>query len=421
MYKKILASALALTLTFGAVGVAGVDYKTAATGITASALDEDYYQTEGATYSFKEVSDGQVVITDISTNKPVVTVPSTVKSSDTLHPKTYTVIALGEGCVAHDSSITSITLPATATTVNKRAFANCTNLYEVNLGGVSKIEENAFQNCSKLEKVNLNKVSKLGNGAFQNCTALKSITIPSKVLTIPNDIFSGCASLKTVVLPAGTKSICSGAFKNCWSLENINLVNTIAYIGDEAFSGCSILRSSQVKFSEGLAVIGNKAFNGCSYLKEVTLPTSVAYIGSNVFTGTDADFTIKYYNDTVGAEYAESTGFKKTLLQNPVTDNGNGSKDDKKQTVKVKPVAPKTVIAVGQKRKAVFKWSAVKGATSYQVLIKINGKWKIIKNATTTRRIVKTGLKSKKVYTFAVKTRNKNGLSKAAYKNVKIK
>ena len=116
--------------------------------------------------------------------------------------------------------ITSITIPETATSIDKNAFMN-TKLKEIVIpNGVTKLGQNAFKNCSELTTV------KVGKG----------------VTTFGGyDVFNSCPKLTTIYLPGG---ITGPDFRNMFF--GSNAITTVYYIGslDELNAFCALLETA---------------------------------------------------------------------------------------------------------------------------------------------------------------------------------
>ncbi len=66
---------------------------------------------------------------------------------------------------------------------------------------ITSISESAFYGCSKLTSVNIHSsVTNIGESAFEGCIALTSITIPASVTSIGNSAFWACTKLASVNL-----------------------------------------------------------------------------------------------------------------------------------------------------------------------------------------------------------------------------
>lgn len=122
--------------------------------------------------------------------------------------------------------ITSVTIPASVTSIGNGAFWSCTILKSVVFEGGSQlrsIDKGAFLHCEALESITLpNSVTSIGDYAFQNCISLSNITISSATISFGEGAFSYCRSLVRIYY-GGTmeqwKAITKG---NAWNMYTNN-------------------------------------------------------------------------------------------------------------------------------------------------------------------------------------------------------
>lgn len=112
-----------------------------------------------------------------------------------------------------NTSITSITLPASVTSIGTYAFSSCSNLASVSMPGVQTINMNAFYACSRLTSVSMPEVQIIGQSAFVQC------------------------DIRTVELPA-IQTIGRLAFSSNYHLQSVDLGSSIESLGDYAFAFC---------------------------------------------------------------------------------------------------------------------------------------------------------------------------------------
>ena len=203
------------------------------------------------------------------------------------------------------SSLISLSLTGNVQKIGDYAFANCTSLTSLSLtGNVQKIGDHAFDSCSSLYTVTLPKsLTFIGSYAFDSCTSLDSIEIPGKVTEIGDcafhlsgltsvkidegvqstgaDMFNGCAKLTTVTFPESLTTIADGSFASCSKLDHVKIPARVTCIGDSAFSNCTSL--SEITLQDGVKTIGANAFFSCQALTSITLPDSVTDIGKDAF------------------------------------------------------------------------------------------------------------------------------------------
>lgn len=209
-------------------------------------------------------------------------------------------------------------VPDNVTSIGSSAFACCTNLETVIIGGsVTEIEESTFEGCTNLTSVSIsNGVITIGREIFSGCKRLGAISIPGSVETIGSRAFIGCTSLKEInvdaenanyhstdgslydktdkliqyvpgksdtvfLTPDGTTAIGDYAFEGSQNLTRISVPTGVKSIGAGAFRDCSNL--SSVNVPNGVTVIGESAFYGCNKLKNISLPAGVARIEMSTF------------------------------------------------------------------------------------------------------------------------------------------
>lgn len=266
------------------------------------------------------------------------------------------LLTIGDRAFYGCPSLTTVTIPATVTSIGTQAFSDCPALTALNVTAgnrcyisndgvlykylgyttgttsdyntytliqypsgklsaaysapaaianrLNAIEQGAFAGAQTLTSITLpESVSVIGMEAFRNCSALTTVTIPDRVTSLPTRAFSGCSALTTVNLPETLTTIGDGAFQNCYALNKINLPSKLTSISANTFYGCSQL--SDVTIPNGVTNIGATAFAYCSSLVKITIPASVTMIGSNAFLGVTG-LTMYCHSGSQAANYAAS-------------------------------------------------------------------------------------------------------------------
>ena len=151
--------------------------------------------------------------------------------------------------------LTSITIPASVTSITNYAFGGCIGLETMTVaagnsvyhsagnciietatgtlvfgcknsviptdGSVSSIGRLAFANMSTLTSISIpQSVTSIDIAAFAS-TGLTSIVIPSGITTIPNEMCSNCTNLQTVTIPVSVTKVEGQAFSLCSALETV--------------------------------------------------------------------------------------------------------------------------------------------------------------------------------------------------------
>ena len=191
------------------------------------------------------------------------------------------------------SELTSITLPASITSISGFAFMDCSSLTSIEIpNSVTLIGEYAFYSCSGLTSIVIpDSVTSIGESAFDSCTNLASITIPNSVTSIGNYAFSSCDGLESIVVESGnvvydSRDNCNAIIKTDTNTlingcKNTIISDSVTSIGDSAFQNCSGLTSLTIPNS--VTTIGNQAFRSCTDLTSIAIPNSVTSIGDSAF------------------------------------------------------------------------------------------------------------------------------------------
>jgi len=215
------------------------------------------------------------------------------------------------------TSLTSVSIPSSATEITANAFKDCSGLESVTIpNSVQIIGSGAFYGCSSLQSITVpHSVAEVGASAFKDCSKLQSVVLSKNITTLPASIFSGCGKLKEVSIPLATTVIEENAFNGC-AFETISIPAYCSTIDGSAFSNCSNLKSFSVaetntSFStidgvltnhekhiivrypgakaetysipDGITFVENYSFEGCSMLKSITIPASVEGLGIYAF------------------------------------------------------------------------------------------------------------------------------------------
>ena len=219
------------------------------------------------------------------------------------------------------TKLVSITLPSTVTSIGKMAFYNCDELKSVTVqGDLTSIGWSCFMLCEKLENINIpNSVNYIGGEAFYECSSLKSVNIPP-ISAIYEDTFRSCSALTSVTIPNTVKMIEDGSFAFT-GIKAINIPDGVTYL-----SGFDYCELSHITIPASVKIIGSGAFHGCNKLSSIIIPEGVTSIGDFAFdncTGLKGALIIPDEVTSIG-DYAFShcSGLTSIIIGNSVRSIG---------------------------------------------------------------------------------------------------
>jgi hypothetical protein len=219
---------------------------------------------------------------------------------------------------AYADEIERVQIEPGITGIGAYAFCMYTNLSEVTIAeGVTTIGEWAFYGCTSLTSIALPEgVTAIGDFAFRGCFSLESIQLPTTLVDIGEETLA-YTRLSALQLPASTVHIGANAFQGAplmainvaaenpsftakqgvlfskdgtallfYPRENSRIRYTIPRgvqtIGARAFE--QAYRLGSVTIPDGVTTIEEAAFANAGAAR-ITLPASVAHIGTGAFRG----------------------------------------------------------------------------------------------------------------------------------------
>jgi len=167
---------------------------------------------------------------------------------------------IGEDAFAYSESLENVTLSASVKNIDKRAFAGCYELENINLENVVNVGNEAFSQ-TKLASVNLTSVVNVGDFAFTENENLLSVTLGTNATSIGEGAFSYAKSLATIVGEENVKYISDYAFAYT-AINNVDLSGVIN-LGSHAFLKEN-MSAFTVKLGSALVEIGDNPFANCN-------------------------------------------------------------------------------------------------------------------------------------------------------------
>ena len=263
------------------------------------------------------------------TAEPVVMVP--VKDIEYIYLDDG-LTSISDWCFYKFTALKGIRIPSSVTEIGEGAFCRCISLVDIDLPPeLKKLNSYTFYECTSLPTINIPvAVENIGDYVFTYCNSLTQINVDSKSQYFTSE--SGVLYNKdktilisypaqrigaTYVIPASVQEILPTAFCRADNLITITVPASVAMIGAHAFNYCANLSSISIDDAndvyisfdgvvydkeqtymvcypsgkpgdsyivpEGIVSLWNGAMAGNEYLKSVTLPSTLASIGSYAF------------------------------------------------------------------------------------------------------------------------------------------
>ena len=203
---------------------------------------------------------------------------------------------IGDEAFASCHDLQTIDIPDSVTTIGNYAFKWCDSLKSVTIGdSVTTIGDYAFEQVAGGGGTSLTipaSVTSIGANAFRNWNYLTDvyylgtleqwcgITFGSlwanPVSLAANLYIDGELIAGELVIPNTVTEIKTYAFSGCTNLTNITIPNSVTNIGSGAFYGCTGL--TNITIPDSVTSIDNATFRDCSSLTNITIPASVTII-----------------------------------------------------------------------------------------------------------------------------------------------
>lgn len=271
------------------------------------------------------------------------------------------LVTLESNAFSGCTGLTGVTIPANVQTIRYDPFSLCKNLTAItvdaanatfmSIGGVvfnkaqttlilypdgktgpyivpdnvTKIEVFGFSNCKGLTSLNLPaSFNSIRDYIFDGCTALTTITVNAANTTFSSlDGVLFNKSQSTLVLypggkagaytiPYGVTGIERHAFLGCTGVSSVTIPSSFTSIGQDTFSSCPGLTSVIIPASV-TSIVGS-AFYNCSHLSSAVFSGNAPTMGSYVFNGAAANFTVYFPTGSSGFTTPTWSGYPSSML-----------------------------------------------------------------------------------------------------------
>lgn len=211
--------------------------------------------------------------------------------------------------------VTELTIPDSVTTIKSFAFAYCSSLASVTIGGVTTIGNWSFEGCDSLTSVTIdNGVESIYNKVFYNCSSLiQLILFPSAPPTLASDAIP--TTVQSIYVQQSSKAVYKTATN--WTTFASKIVSDNIYL--------SFVRFNQKNKAYISKKVDEKVNNK---LTAPTTPTadSVVTMATNGTTGTKAlsefggklyNHRLYYMNASIGNAYIDIINSSDTAFTQP--------------------------------------------------------------------------------------------------------
>lgn len=202
---------------------------------------------------------------------------------------------IGDGAFSPLKKVTSVSIPASLKQIGSEVFSETYALNHIDVSA-----ENTTFSAVDGVLFNNNQSVLYTYPASKNG---KTYTVPSTVKQIADGAFAqtggqnaheGMTSkekkennLTKVVVPAGVESIGNNAFLFS-GITSIDLPYTLKSIGSSCFYYTDL---TKITIPEGITRLENSTFGACASLESVVLPSTLKYIGKNIFAVYNSSLT----------------------------------------------------------------------------------------------------------------------------------
>ncbi|MCI9598507.1 MAG: leucine-rich repeat protein [Firmicutes bacterium] len=306
------------------------------------------------------------------------------------------------------------------------------------------------QNCLQATAIDLSEANlednRVKSNYFKNRSCLKKIDLPENIENLGDSAFAGCAKLETIVLPKSLTAIGNNAFQGCESLSDMIISNaavppeyngtlfpdknkTIAVPPGSVEAYKSAVGWKTYKIISQVSMALSKPTMELAPSGTGTLTATVTIYGNNsdTVTWSSSNPAVASVSPERGKTTTVTGGKAGSAVITAAAANGKVTAScavtvTGKARESQAPAAPTLRAAATGYNKVNLTWSAVSGASGYEVFraVKKNGSYSKIKTLTASARSCPdTGLATGTTYYYKVRAYKTAGDTYAgAYSNI---
>lgn len=185
--------------------------------------DITYLSKEVEGQNFVPTSDTEIELSSKNNEEDGYNGDVVIPGEVTIEDQTYTVSSIGESAFADCTEMTSVSVPASITTIASTAFNGCTGLELLDMSestALTSISSNTFSTCTAIETVNFpTSIESIGASAFANCANLSNMSLPCTTppaLDNENNPFEG-VDATACIISIPTESVSAYTQSDSWN------------------------------------------------------------------------------------------------------------------------------------------------------------------------------------------------------------
>ena len=244
------------------------------TALTAKAAVNNTFYYDGKAYAITSANDRTVSLTNYyytGINGTITNYYNVVYTGNIVIPSVamdgsiaYTVTGIATDAFKYGSGVTSITIPATVTSISNNAFPD----------KMSALNDMILEDGDAALSINNNQT--INRGSIKNWYIGRNITKEGYTIddsANDNFWFTFFENAESIVVGDNVTKLYNRQFYNCKKLKTVELGSGLSAIPSELFQGAENLES--VNIPNGVTIIEQGAFGGCDKLSEISIPSSV--------------------------------------------------------------------------------------------------------------------------------------------------